>query len=72
MAKGVAKNNDGLMIKSFDIDNGEVTFTTDVKEAYSYGSLGEWNAKTELEFLVHHLKKEHQELETMEYTVVPC
>ena len=68
MAKGVAKNNDGLMIKSFDIDNGEVTFTTDVKEAYR----GEWNAKTELEFLVHHLKKEHQELETMEYTVVPC
>ena len=44
----------------------------DVKEAYNYGSLGEWNAKTELEFLVHHLKKEHQELETMEYTVVPC
>ena len=72
MAKGVAKNNDGLMIKSFDIDNGEVTFTTDVKEAYNYGSLGEWNAKTELEFLVYHLKKEHQELETMEYTVVPC
>ena len=72
MAKGVAKNIDGLMIKSFDIDNGEVTFTTDVKEAYNYGSLGEWNAKTELEFLVHHLKKEHQELETMAYTVVPC
>lgn len=72
MAKGVAKNIDGLMIKSFDIDNGEVEFTTDVKEAYNYGSLGEWNAKTELEFLVHHLKKEHQELETMEYTVVPC
>lgn len=72
MAKGVAKNNDGLMIKSFDIDNGEVEFTTNVKEAYNYGSLGEWNAQTELEFLVHHLKKEHQELETMEYTVVPC
>ncbi len=33
MAKGVAKNSDGLMVKSFDISNDKVEFTTDVKEA---------------------------------------
>ena len=72
MEKKKKKNDDGLMVKSYDVDNSEVEFTTNIKEAYNYGALGEWDAKTEIEFLVHHLKNEHKELETMKYTIVPC
>jgi hypothetical protein len=71
MAKGVAKNSDGLMVKSFDISNDKVEFTTDVKEAYNYGCLGTMEANNELDFLKHHMGKEHVELQTMEYVVVP-
>lgn len=71
MAKGVARNIDGLMVKSFDINNEKVEFTTDVKEAYNYGCLGEMEANNELDFLKHHMGKDHKELETMAYTVVP-
>ena len=71
MAKGVAKNDDGLMVKSYDVDNGNVEFTTNVKEAYNYGCLGTMEANNELDFLKHHMGKEHVELQTMEYVVVP-
>jgi hypothetical protein len=71
MAKGVAKNSDGLMVKSFDISNDKVEFTTDVKEAYNYGCLGTMEANNELDFLKHHMGKTHDELKTMEYVVVP-
>lgn len=71
MAKGVAKNNDGLMVKSFDVNGEKVEFTTNIKEAYNYGNLGTMEANNELDFLKHHLTNKYKELETMVYVVVP-
>lgn len=71
MAKGVAKNDDGLMIKSYDIDKEKVEFTTEVKDAYNFGGLGEMEANNEIDFIKHHLTEQHGELETMAYAVVP-
>ena len=71
MSKGVAKNIDGLMVKSFDINNEKVEFTKNVSEAYNYGCLGTMEANNESDFLKHHMSKNYEELKTMEYVVVP-
>lgn len=71
MAKGVAKNSDGNMIKTYDVTNEKVEFTTNVNEAYNFGILGTMEANNEIDFIKHHLTEQYKELETMEYAVVP-
>ena len=71
MAKGVAKNSDGNMIKTYDITNEKVEFTTNVNEAYNFGILGTMEANNEIDFIKHHLTEQYKELETMEYAIVP-
>jgi hypothetical protein len=70
MAKGVAKNKDGLMIKSYDLPTETLELTTDINEAYNYGFMGEQETNNDLDFLRHHMGNVHEELETMKYTVV--
>jgi hypothetical protein len=70
MAKGVAKNSDGNMIKTYDVTNEKVEFTTNVNEAYNFGILGTMEANNEIDFIKHHLTEQYKELETMEYDVV--
>ena len=62
--KCVLKTNDGVMIKSIDTANTTLELTTDVSEAYNYVN-GEWFAKSELEFLQFHFKKEYPQVMNM-------
>ena len=62
--KCVLKTNDGVMIKSIDTANTTLELTTDVGEAYNYVN-GEWFAKSELEFLQFHFKKDYPQVMEM-------
>lgn len=62
--KCVLKTNDGVMIKSIDTANTTLELTTDVSEAYNYVN-GEWFAKSELEFLQFHFKKDYPQVMEM-------
>lgn len=62
--KCVLKTNDGIMIKSIDTANTTLELTTDINEAYNYVN-GEWFAKSELEFLQFHFKKDYPEVMNM-------
>ena len=62
--KCVLKTNDGVMIKSIDTANTTLELTTDVDEAYNYVN-GEWFAKSELEFLQFHFKKDYPQVMEM-------
>ena len=62
--KCVLKTNDGVMIKSIDTANTTLELTTDVNEAYNYVN-GEWFAKSELEFLQFHFKKDYPQVMEM-------
>ena len=64
MTKCVLKNENGVMIKSIDTANTKLELTTDPKEAFNYIN-GEWFAKSELEFLQFHYKKEYPDVTTM-------
>ena len=64
MTKCVLKNENGVMIKSIDTANTKLELTTDPKEALNYVN-GEWFAKSELEFLQFHYKKEYPDVTTM-------
>ena len=64
MTKCVLKNENGVMIKSIDTANTKLELTTDPKEALNYIN-GEWFAKSELEFLQFHYKKEYPDVTTM-------
>lgn len=59
--KCVLKTKDGVMIKSIDNANTKLELTTDIKEAYNYVN-GEWYAKSELEYLQFHFKKDYPEV----------
>ena len=62
--KCVLKTNDGVMIKSIDTANTTLELTTDINEAFNYVN-GEWFAKSELEFLQFHFKKDYPEVMNM-------